>query len=236
MSIRAAVQPTHVAAITRGACALRRWRIYLLTAILIALLVACTGASPTPSPTSAVVIVEDQFSPPNAAWARFDTAESAVYAQGGELYLEDRGKGVAVYAPFAGKTYTDVMVDVQVRHVQGTVNNWMGVICRQQDENNYYLLAISADGYYLILLVENGIPTPLVGPQFDEGIKTGKTRNNLEVRCRGEQLSLRVKGALIVTVSDATLRKAGGVALFADAVEGGETAVVAFDNFVLTQP
>jgi hypothetical protein len=32
------------------------------------------------------------------------------------------------------------------------------------------------------------------------------------------------------------LRKAGAVALFADAVERGETSVTAFDNFKLTQP
>ncbi len=236
MSIRTAAQSTCTAIITWGACARRRWRIGLVF-VFLGLFVACSGASTTPAPTSAAAaVVEDQFSPPNAAWARFDTAESAVYAQGGELYLEDRGKGVAVYAPFAGKTYTDVAIAVQVRHVQGTVNNWMGVICRQQDENDYYLLAISADGYYLILLVENGVPAPLVGPQFDEGIKTGKARNSLEVRCQGEQLSLRVKGAFTVTVSDNSLRKPGGVALFADAVERGETAVVAFDNFVLTQP
>ncbi|HOU11724.1 MAG TPA: hypothetical protein PKZ84_01285 [Anaerolineae bacterium] len=212
--------------------------VLIISSLVLASLSAC-GGSPTalaPTSTPASAVLHDEFSPPNAAWARFDTAESAVYAQDGELYLEDRGKGVAVYAPFAGKTYADVAVAVQVRHVQGTVNNWMGVICRQQDEDNYYLLAISADGYYLILLVENGISMPLVGPQFDEGIKIGKARNNLEVRCQGEDLTLRVNGAIDVTIADTVLQKAGGVALFADAVERGETAVVAFDNFVLTQP
>lgn len=182
------------------------------------------------------MILRDEFSPPNPAWARFDANESAVYVQAEELYLEDRGKGVAVYAPLAGKTYTDVIASVQVRHVQGTVNNWMGVICRQQDEDNYYLLAISADGYYLILLVENGAPLPLAGPEPAEAIRTGKARNSVEARCVGDALSLWVNGEFLVTYTDATLPDAGGVALFADAVERGETAVAAFDNFVLTQP
>ncbi len=210
----------------------------VIAALVLASLSACGGSPTTAAPTvtPASTILNDEFSPPNAAWARFDTAESAVYAQEGELYLEDRGKGIAVYAPFAGKTYADVAVAVQVRHVQGTVNNWMGVICRQQDEDNYYLLAVSADGYYLILLVENGISMPLVGPQFDEGIKIGKARNNLEVRCQGEDLTLRVNSAINVTISDTVFQKAGGVALFADAVERGETAIVAFDNFSMSQP
>ena len=185
---------------------------------------------------STTPLLVDDFEPPNPAWARFETAESAVYAQAGELFLEDRGKGVAVYAPLASKTYTDTMVTVQVRHVQGTVNNWMGIICRQQDKDNYYLLAISADGFYLILLVEDGMPKPLVGPETSDSIRTGKARNDLGVRCVGDALSLWVNNERVSTYLDNTLRAAGSVALFSDAVERGETSVTAFDNFTLTKP
>ncbi len=216
-------------------CSLRRmWKPFLILVLLSACGTFTTSSTPVMTPPA--VIMTDEFSPPDPAWVRYDNPASAVYVRDGELYLEDRGKGVAVYAPLVDKDYSDVDIEVQVRHVQGTVNNWMGVICRQQDENNYYLLAISADGYYLILLVENGISTPIVGPHFDAGIKTGKARNSLEVRCRDEELTLRVKGAFTLTISNMPLWKAGGVALFADAVERGETAVVAFDNFVLSQP
>jgi hypothetical protein len=215
---------------------------YLLILLLLLLIAACSSpdaaasptAMPTGAPTTAPLI--DNFDPPNPAWARFETAESTVYAQAGELFLEDRGKGVAVYAPLAGKVYTDTIVTVQVRHVQGTVNNWMGVICRQQDKDNYYLLAISADGFYLILLVEDGVPTPLAGPETSDVIRTGKARNDLGVRCVGDALSLWVNNERLFTYLDTTLREAGGVALFADAVERGETSVTAFDNFRLTQP
>ncbi|MBN2390180.1 MAG: hypothetical protein JXR84_05640 [Anaerolineae bacterium] len=212
----------------------------LLTLLL--LVTACSSPTTSPSPVATLITAPttmpliDNFDPPNPAWARFETEESAVYAQADELYLEDRGKGIAVYAPLAGKTYTDTVVSVQVRHIQGTVNNWMGVICRQLDEDNYYLLAISADGFYLILLVENGTATPLVGPKTSETIRTGKARNDLEVRCAGDALSLWVNDERLVTHIDDTLYKPGGVALFADAVERGETSVTAFDNFALTQP
>jgi hypothetical protein len=218
-----------------------RYNLLCLLALLL-LVTACSSPTASPSPLATLTTVPtttpliDDFNPPNPAWARFETEESAVYTQAGELYLEDRGKGIAVYAPLAGKTYTDTMVSVQVRHVQGTVNNWMGVICRQKDEDNYYLLAISADGFYLVLLVENGTPTPLVGPKTSEIIHTGKARNDLEVRCAGDALSLWVNGERLTTYIDSTLREAGAVALFADAVERGETSVTAFDNFKLTQP
>lgn len=216
---------------------------YVLTLLLLLLLMAaCSSAtsSPppaaTPTPPSATSSFTDDFEPPNLAWARFETAESAVYAQAGELFLEDRGKGIGVYAPLSGKTYTDTMMTVQVRHVQGTVNNWMGIICRQKDEDNYYLLAISADGFYLILRVEDGLPTPLVGPETSDLIHTGKARNKLGVRCVGDALSLWVNDERVSTYLDHALQGAGGVALFADAVERGETSVTAFDNFTLTKP
>ena len=218
-----------------------RYTLLRLFALLF-LITACSSPTASPSPATTPTTVPtatpltDNFDPPNPAWARFETEESAVYAQAGELYLEDRGKGVAVYAPLAGKTYTDTVMTVQVRHVQGTVNNWMGMICRQQDEDNYYLLAISADGFYLILLVVDGIPTPLVGPETSEIIRTGKARNSLEARCAGNALSLWVNDERLTTHIDGTLHEAGAVALFADAVERGETSVTAFDNFKLTQP
>ena len=221
---------------------LRDTRCLLVLLLLLLLIAACSSPTPlaspaaTPTATPTTAPLTDNFDPPNPAWARFETTESAVYAQAGELFLEDRGKGIAVYAPLAGKTFTDTIVTVQVRHVQGTVNNWMGVICRQQNTDNYYLLAISADGFYLILLVEDGAPTPLVGPETSDIIRTGKARNDLGVRCVGDALSLWVNNERLFTYINSTLREAGGIALFADAVERGETSVTAFDNFKLTQP
>lgn len=207
-------------------------------AVLVTLSFAVACAEPTLDavPTPPTLLLADDFSPPNAAWARFETDETAVYTQAGELYLEDRGKGVAAVAPLTRPVLADVAVSVTVRHVQGTVDNWMGVICRQQDEKSYYLLAISADGYYLILRVEDGTPTPLAGPKSSDIIRVGKTTNDIEVRCRGSSLSLRVNDTFLVARTDAALGDPGQVALFADAVESGKTAITAFDDFTLSIP
>jgi len=181
-------------------------------------------------------IVADDFAPPDPRWARFDTEESAVYALAGELYLEDRGQGTSVYTPLIGENYVDANVNVDVRHVQGSVNNWIGMLCRQQDEQNYYLLAMSADSYHLILKVVDGEATPLVGPEYSEEIRSGKAENHLRAMCKGTSLSLWVNDELLAVTSDSALQEAGNVALFADAVEHGEIVVVAFDNFVLAEP
>ncbi len=220
----------------------RRSAGYILSGLrFLGLLMALGGCSqPTPaSPPFEVpesYVVADDFSPPNVAWGRFEAEQSAVYALAGELYLEDRGSNAAVSAPLTSYEYVDVTVNVQVRHVQGEVDNWMGAICRQQDEDNYYLFAISADGYYLIVKVEEGYSTPLVEPTLSDALQLGKETNEIQVRCRGTELTLWVNGNQVVKRFDDAFVKAGTVALFADAVTNGATTTVAFDNFILTSP
>jgi len=217
----------------------RRIRLTVVLGLLaLALLYTCSRsgtATPESSPPGYALLV-DTFSPPNAAWARFETEESAVTALAGELYLEDLGKGIAAYTQLIGKTYDEVKITVDVRQVQGTLNNWMGVICGHQDDDNYYLVAISADGYYLILGNQSGFAAPLSGPESTSTINTGKAENRLEVSCEDTQLTLRVNGELVAQYMDRSLKAAGQVALFADAIDQGQTTVVAFDNFSLSEP
>jgi hypothetical protein len=213
-------------------------KLLLIALCIIALLAACRQPAPTAPPLTLPdsYLFADDFAPPSPGWARFDTEGSAVYALAGELYLEDRGQGTAVYTPLIGHHYADVIIDVSLRHVQGTVNNWMGVICRQQDEQNYYLLAISADGYYLILKVENGEQVPLAGPRYTEAIHIGKAENQLRARCQGPGLTLWINGQRVAAEVDSTFQEPGKVGIFADAVPRGEIGVTAFANFVLTAP
>ncbi|NBD36925.1 MAG: hypothetical protein GVY30_13125 [Chloroflexi bacterium] len=182
------------------------------------------------------LVLSDSFAPPHTGWVRFETADSAVYAQAGEMFLEDRGAGSSVYTPLVGESHQDVTVAARLRYVQGAVDNWMGVICRQQDEENYYLFGISADGYYVILRTVKGVATPLVGPHASDVINVGKAENDMRVRCRDNKLSLWVNGTLLVSRVDEELMGSGAVALFTDAIEPGRTTTVAFDDVTITAP
>ena len=211
---------------------------FVVLLLLAAGLLACTPTSPTPtlSPFQGrSVLLRDDFSTSNAAWTLFDTTEGAAYIRDGELTLEDRGQGIGIYAQQLNQSWDDVVINVQVRQVAGTQNNWMGVLARQQDEQNYYLFAFSADGYYLILRVKDGVSTALAGPTSDEYINPGQDTNYLQVRCEGNTLALSVNGLLRASRTDDTFA-AGQVALFADAVAPGETTTVAFDSLVLSEP
>lgn len=208
----------------------------LIWLILSILLTACSSITPEATATPVGTLLSDDFSSPHPDWTLFDTEAGAAYIRNKELHLEDRGKGIAVYSPLLGYAYEDVSISVETRYVQGTMNNWMGVICRQQDEANYYLLAISTDGYYLIQRVEDGAAIPLSGPQRSDAIHTGKDQNLLEATCRDNTLTLTINRQRLSSCHDTTLGTAGQVALFTDAVDAGGTAVTAFDDFTLTQP
>jgi len=211
--------------------------------IKILLVLLFTLAACAPSPTSSNisplqgknVMLSDDFSPPNAAWTLFDTPEGSAYVQQGELYIEDRGQGIGIYTQLMNHTWEDVLISMRVRQVEGSQNNWMGLTCRQQDEENYYLFAISADGYYLILKMEEGMRTRLAGPAKSTIISPGKETNQLEVSCEGSTLALSVNGQKLATRTDGSFT-GGNVALFADAVEGGSMTTAAFDAFVISEP
>ncbi len=212
-------------------------RILLIMLILI-LTVRCGQVTPAGEslPVLENTILADDFTHPDVNWVRFDTDTASAYMLAGEFYLEDGGQRNAVYAPLLRNDFVDVTIDVRVRHVQGSVDNWMGVICRQLDEDNYYLFAISADGFYVILEVSDGVSVPLSGPEFSEYLNRGKAENTLRVRCSGTTLSFWANDALLVTLDAESLNKAGGVALFVDAVRAGEVTVAAFDDFILASP
>ncbi len=219
----------------------RRWRQGALAFLLAALFVlaACAPATPppTPQPLTPVpnLILFDTFAPPDARWALFDNEDGAAYALGGEFYLEDRGRGMAVYAPMVGTQFKDVAVDVEVRHVDGSFDNWMGIICRLQDEANYYFLGISADRYYVILTVKDGVMEALAGPTHSSAILPAPAVNRLQVRCQGGALSLSINNQVLIVRTDTALTT-GELALMADAVTPGEMTTVAFDNLVVYKP
>lgn len=214
--------------------------ILALVLILLTSLVLSACGQPTPASQPMELPdeyeVADDFTHPNNAWARFDTDATAAYSLAGELYLEDRGQGVAAISPLVGKDYLDQTVSLNIRHVQGSVNNWMGVILRMQDEHNYYVTVISADGFLLVMEVVDGESTPLYGPEPSEFINQGKAENQLRVELEGNTINVWINDEVATVVETDSLAKAGETALFADAVPNGQTVVIAFDNFLLTSP
>ncbi|TLN09546.1 DUF1080 domain-containing protein [bacterium] len=135
-----------------------------------------------------------------------------------------------------GKTFGDVRVEVDAWKADGPDGD-AAILCRYQDESNFYLLGITTDGYYGITKLKDGEDTLLGSDVLESSslIKTGAGEtNHLRVDCVGDHLTLYVNGQVLADVTDADFTN-GDVGL-----AGGTYDVAGsdmrFDNFVVYRP
>ena len=55
-----------------------------------------------------------------------------------------------------GQNFTDVSVEVDATKASGPDNNGFGVVCRFQDNDNFYYFMVSSDGFQVIGKYEGG--------------------------------------------------------------------------------
>jgi len=189
------------------------------------------GMSPVPGPA----VFRDDFSDPNSGWERFSNeAGSADYYRDHYRVYAELPKIIAWGV--ANRIYSDVNIEVEATKVSGTDNNYIGVMCRYQDEENYYLFAIQSSGYYGIEKHKAG-NVELLGSdylEYSDTIHQGNTTNKFQISCIGDTLTFYLNGIKLMAAKDTDL-SAGDVGLAAAAFEVGNTEIL-FDNFVAKIP
>lgn len=137
------------------------------------------------------------------------------------------------------RSFDNVIITTKASQISGPDNNAYGVICRYQDENNFYAFLISGDGYYAIGKYQTGTNHVIYLTENQEyipsdAIQQGQATNEIRVSCVGNELGLQVNGVPLVTVIDPTFVR-GDVGVGVGTLETG-TAVVQFDDFRVLQP
>lgn len=196
--------------------------------------------TPTPSPTMAqkTVLFSDDLSRWRSGWDSEPVDSSGrTFYSGGFLHILDKAPPTGTNYHKLNKNFNDFILDFDTKTIDGTLNNWQGVEVRRQDNDNYYALDISADGYYAIVKFENGNRQGLTGSKgvYSSYIKTGiGATNHIRVEANKNSLSLSVNGHHLSSVTDNTFRE-GTVALSANSLTSGTLTEVAFNNLVITQ-
>jgi hypothetical protein len=125
---------------------------------------------------------------------------------------------------------------VEAIKIDGPDINSYGVICRMQDEKNFYAFVISSDGYAGVIKVADGV-YQLINNQsmeFAPSVHQGRAINNLSVICKGNQLSFDINGENQFFISDDKF-KVGDIGLIAGSFD--EPGVdIFFDNLTVFQP
>ncbi len=208
-----------------------------LTVILSLVLLASTfGCSASTVPAGALYF--DNFSANTSGWTVLQNGDGSIrYAD--NHYRITVEKADAELIAEAGQTFQDdVRIEVDARKVGGPDVNYLGVICRYQDPDNYYLFLITTDGYSGIVMRQNGT-LRMISPGVEflkmKGINLGEKTNHLRVDCVGETLALYANGTQVSLAFDHTF-VGGDVGLMARSsrFEGGTD--IEFDNFAVYDP
>jgi len=180
-------------------------------------------------------LFEDDFSDPGSGWYRGEDAGSLTdYDHGSyRIYVD---KPNMIYWATPGLYFKDVSVTVDASKVGGPEENYFGVICRYQDNSNFYILSISSDGYYSIGKYKDGefALVGMDGMYYSDSIHQGTTTNELRADCVRNRLTLYANNTKLIQVEDSDFTS-GDVGLIAAAFSSFGTNIL-FDDFVARQP
>lgn len=188
-----------------------------------------------PTAQPGTILFQDDFSQETSDWGIWEHSGGAVYYAQGGLRILVKDAQTDVWS-VAGKNLADVRIESVAKRLDGAADNDFGLICRYQDNQNFYMFLVSSDGYYGIAKLKNNQHS-LIGIeqlQYSSKIQREKVSHRLRADCRGEKLSLYVDGVLLMQGSDADFQT-GDVGVLAGAYSTSGVDIL-FDNFIVTQP
>lgn len=205
----------------------------LIVLILLLLLLTCGCARGAESS-----LLQDDFDNPRSGWGAEQGERFERGYEEGEYYIQLHEPNWFAWA-HPGERFDDVSVEVDVYLASGSQDSHFGVLCRYVDLDNFYYLAISADGYYAIFRrVDGGVLEVLTGDgssmTYSPAVRTGGQTNRVLAVCQADELALHVNGQLLETVADGTY-PFGDVGIGAGTGAQGDVRVQ-FDNFLVTRP
>jgi hypothetical protein len=133
-------------------------RLLLLLALLLLFLAGCQllSAGEEDDCSSETSLFEDDFSgEQDCGWVLYNRGGAVAAIAGGVMQLSTSQVG-SIWWTNPGEQFDDVVLTVDAQQISGPNNNAYGLICRYQDEQNFYLFLISGDGYYAIGKYQSG--------------------------------------------------------------------------------
>jgi len=211
--------------------------------LLIAFLLSGCGKLPlvstflgdSPQATQDNQLFFDDFSETKNGWDRFSGEIGSTDYKNKTYQITVNEPNTDLFANPA-KLYKDTIIEVTAARIGGPDNNSFGVICRFQDEKNFYAAQISSDGYAGIFRMKDGI-YKLLGQDAMipvPAILGGSAVNTIHLECIGRSLALAVNGAPVDAREDKSFEN-GDVGLIAGSFEEAGV-VIAFDDFMVSLP
>jgi len=181
------------------------------------------------------VLFRDNFTSQTAGWRTHENRLSFAGFQQGGFRLWSIVPNYQFWS-VPGLNFRDTIVSTRVTKLDGPDNNIFGVLCRYQDENNFYALVISSDGYYGIFKNVEGQQILIDQPymSYNEVIQRGESSNDIRAVCQGHQLVLYVNDSKLIEVFDHSLAF-GDVGMIVGNLNQPGVDIL-FDYFIVVKP
>jgi hypothetical protein len=200
------------------------------------LIVPNRSATVVPVPTQGAVLYQDDFSDPDSGWDVYEEEDAEAAYVNGEYRVGVYDSDWVVWGNAnLAQDLGDVVIEVDVRQVDGPLDNNFGILLRYQpDGEAFYWFQISGDGYYSVDLTEGDDWATLVDWEMSDAIQQGiGPTNRIKVVGSGDQFSFYVNGEFLTSFSDGRLRS-GDIGLAAGAFDE-PGVIVHYDNLVVRE-
>jgi len=214
----------------------------IITSILVLLITGCARlplisqmvSQPTQVAERDVLFIDD-FSETKSGWDRFQ-GEIGTTDYVKETYQITINEANTDLFANPSLYFSDVIIEVSASKLEGNEANNFGIICRYQDENNFYAGMISSDGYAGIFRIQNGKYQQLGHKEMQPmpAILGGSGKNLIHLECIGESIALAVNGIPVDARQDKTFKE-GDVGLIAGTFDQPGVRI-AFDDFKVMRP
>lgn len=136
----------------------------------------------------------------------------------------------------AADTFDDFYAQAQVTNV-ANASGWVAGLAFRHQDNSYYRVAISSDGTWRFLRVEDGVETVIRDWTPHPNIVPGAARFTLAVLARGVGFDFFYNTGYIGSASDSALTGAGKVGLVLGTISSqASTSSATFDDLIVTTP
>jgi hypothetical protein len=188
------------------------------------------------SDQSGALLFSDDFSKSPKGWGTMGRA-------GGEVGFEYEGLTIKVNVPnfliwtVNGDRFRDARIEADAVLLNGPTNDNFGVICRFQNNNNFYGFVVSHDGYFGIFKMLDGkiISSSKNGNlDYSDVIRQGGVVNHIQALCDKDILRLSVNDQVLAEVKDSSFNE-GQIGFITGTYETPGVQVL-FDNLKVFQP
>jgi hypothetical protein len=180
-----------------------------------------------------VILFEDDFSNPNSGWPDGQNDQAAFGYQPDGYHISVHGLERSQWV-YTNRVHEDASLSVDATPVIAGSIGYYGLLCRIQDDANFYYLVVQSNGSYTIGKYKNAEFNSLVGGwRQSEAIAAGNQSNRLRAECTGNSLRLYVNHVLVgeATDTDFTSGSSGILAATLD----DQDFDVRFNNFLVTK-